>query len=259
MMFVVGARGLTGSAIVRYAKKNQIEYMEIQRENKEDFFGKSCDTLVFANGNAEKFKANQDSFFDFHASVSSAVEYIHKIKYKNFVLLSTVDVYNEKSDEKTSENTKIDESKLETYGYHKYLVENYVRHYCHNHMIFRLGGLVGEGLKKNPAYYFIKKDSKVTVSPESIMNFIHTRNVAEIIFEILGHGFINETFNLASKDSIKIKDLKNIIGYDSEYSDESGSNIQKYIINTKKIQKYVELPTSNQSITEYFTGLKNRT
>jgi nucleoside-diphosphate-sugar epimerase len=258
MIFIIGGKGLTGSALVKYAENNDLEYKIIQKENKEDFFGKSCDLLIFANGNAVKFQANEDPLFDFHASISSIVEYIHKINYKQFILLSTVDVYNNKDSENyTNEECDIIETKLEPYGFHKYLAEKFVIKYCPNYLIFRLGGLVGEGLKKNPVYYYVKKNTKVTVSPKSQMNFINTRLVAESIFTIINKGEKNEIFNLASKNSIEIEKIKKIINYESKFSDDASQNIMNYIINTDKIQQFLNLSTSEESIKEYFYKLNS--
>ena len=97
MIFIVGGKGLTGSVFVRHFEKNHIEFKIIQKENKEEFFGKNCDKLIFANGNALKYKANEDPYFDFISSVKSISEYIHKIKFKQFIHLSTIDVYHDKS------------------------------------------------------------------------------------------------------------------------------------------------------------------
>ncbi|GAG45313.1 unnamed protein product, partial [marine sediment metagenome] len=113
----------------------------IQRENKHKFFGKSCDTLIYANGNAYKYKANEDPSFDFAASVLSTVEYVHNISFKKFVMISTISVYNDTSSKNTTkESSKIDKEKLDNYGYHKLLAERYVQHYCKNYLIFRLSG-----------------------------------------------------------------------------------------------------------------------
>ena len=149
MIFIVGGKGLTGSALVKYSIKNNIDYKIIQKEKKEEFFGKECDILIYANGNALKYKANTEPFFDFIASTSSIAEYVHKIKYKKFVLLSTVDVYNNtNSEEFTSEDIQINPEEQSVYGYHKWLGENYVKKFCKDFLIFRLPGLVGIGLKK---------------------------------------------------------------------------------------------------------------
>ena len=149
MIFIIGGKGLTGSAIVKYLDNKNQDYEIIQKENKEDFFGKECDTLIFANGNALKYKANEDPLFDFYASVASVVEYINNIKFKKFIHISTVDVYDDKTSLiKTKEDVDINPRKLNTYAYHKYCAEEYVKQFCDNYLIFRLSGLVGEGLKK---------------------------------------------------------------------------------------------------------------
>ena len=79
MIFIIGGNGLSGSAIVRYLRTKDIDFEIIQKENKKDFFGKKCDLLIFANGNALKYRADEDPLFDFDASLRSVSEYIHKI------------------------------------------------------------------------------------------------------------------------------------------------------------------------------------
>lgn len=256
MIFVVGGRGLTGSAIVKHLEENDIEYANIQRDNKTEYQGKSCHVLIFANGNALKFKANQDPFFDFNASLTSLAEYVHKINYKQFVLISTVDVYDKKSElETTKEDSVINTSSLNTYGFHKLLCENYVRHYCQNYLIFRLPGLVGMGLKKNPVYDFINSEKKVMISPNSELNLINTRFMAESIFKILDLDIKNEIFNLASKNGLKISEISKVIGFDSQYTEDAKNHVQNYQINTEKISKYVDLSTSEQAIQEYYNSI----
>lgn len=256
MIFIVGGRGLVGSAIVNYLHQNRLDYQVIQKENKKDFFDKQCDTLIFANGNAFKYKANSDPYFDFNASVSSIVEYVHKIKFDNFIHISTVDVYNNKSNlDSTQEDTGINVDGLDNYGFHKLLAENYVRKYCPNYLIFRLPGLVGKGLKKNPVFDYISGDKKVMISPESEMNFINTEFIAKTVFKILNFNVKNEIFNLASKNSLKIKNIEKIVNLQTEYNYEAKDKVQKYEINIKKIQKYIDLPTSEESIKIYFDGL----
>jgi nucleoside-diphosphate-sugar epimerase len=258
MIFIVGGHGLVGSAIVNYLKENNIGYQIIQKENKVAFFGKHCNTLIYANGNAVKYKANSDPFFDFNTSVASIAEYVHKIKFKNFIHISTVDVYDKKSDlDSTKEDVSINTDVLDIYGYHKYLAENYVKKYCTNYLIFRLPGLVGKGLTKNPIFDYISKSKKVMISHESELNFIDTDFIAKTIIKILNLNLKNEIFNLASKNSLKIKDIWKTIGIESEYDDDAENRIQKYHINTEKIQKYTNLPTSEESIKKYYEKIKN--
>ena len=257
MYFIVGGNGLTGSALVRYLKNIGEEYKIIQKENKHEFLGKSCDTLIYANGNALKYKANQDPYFDFIASVASVAEYIHKIKFKKFIHISTIDVYDDKTSiTKTKEDVNIDIKKLNTYGYNKYCAEEYVKQFCDNYIIFRLSGLVGNGLKKNAVYDFTHSDKKVMLSPETTQNYINTRFIAKAIFHIIGVGIENETFNLASKNTIKIGDIENVIDVKTNYTKDAFLHVDQNEINTEKIGKYINLSSSEEAIIEYFDSLK---
>lgn len=256
MIFIVGGKGLTGSAFVRNLEKENIEFKIIQKENKEEFFGKNCDVLIFANGNAVKYKANEDPFFDFHASVSSIAEYVHKINSKLFVLLSSIEVYDQHSSLETSkEDTRINEQNLEPYGYHKFLAENYVKKFAKNFLIFRLPALVGIGTRKNPIYDFLHNHKKVMISQNSQLNVINTSVIANIVLEMIDKNIHNEIFNLASTNSVRIGDIKNIVNFDSDYTDESEKYLQKYYVNTEKIQKYVKLSSSEEAIIEYNISL----
>ena len=259
MIYVVGGKGLVGSAFVRNLNRKTGEFQIIQRENKEQFWGTECDVLIFANGNSFMYKADDDPSSDFLDSVVSVVEYVHKVKYKRFVLISSGSVYNKHTSlEMTLENTVIDQSCLSNYAYHKFIAEKYVQHFSKNYLIFRLGGLVGPGLKKNPVYDFIHQHKKVMISPDSRLNFIHTDFVAEAVLRLLNVKTIkNECFNLAASNSIKIADIKNLIGNDTEYSEGAHKIIQNYQFNVEKIQKYIEIPTTEESILHYLLQLKH--
>lgn len=257
MIFIIGGNGLTGSAIVKNLKEKKLEYKIIQRDNKEEFFGKHCDVLIFANGNALKYKANEDPFFDFHASLSSIAEYVHKINYDLFVLLSSIEVYDRHlSINETKEDVQINEQNLEPYGYHKFLAERYVQKFAKNFLIFRLPALVGIGTRKNPIYDFLHDHKKVMISPKSKLNVLNTSIISKIVLEMIDMKINNEIFNLASTNSVAIGDIKNIVNFDSEYTEEAEKYLQTYFINIEKIQKYVKLSSSEESIIEYFESLK---
>lgn len=257
MFFVVGGNGLTGSAFVRYLKQMDEKYEIIQKENKEKFFGKSCDTLIYANGNALKYKANQDPYFDFIASVASVAEYVNKIYFKKIILLSSVDVYQHKdSEEHTIESNTKNIEPSDVYGYHKLLAENYVKKKSNNYLIFRLPSLVGVGLKKNQAYDFLHNHKKVMVSPLSKFNFINTDHITKSIMKILKKDITNQVFNLASTNSIQIKDIKKIVGFDSDYVDNADDFLFNYQINTKKIAQHIKLTTSEEAIKAYYKILQ---
>ncbi|MFC1735409.1 NAD-dependent epimerase/dehydratase family protein [Candidatus Hydrogenedentota bacterium] len=256
MIYIVGGRGLVGSGLVRYAEHKALEFRVIQRENKHEFLGTSCDVLVYAAGNPFKYKAAEDPYFDFQESLSSVAEYVHGLDHCVFAHISSVDVYSDTSSyETTAESAVIDVNRLSPYGYHKYLAEGYVRRFCSSHLIFRLPGLVGPGLKKNPAYDFMHSEKQVMISAESRLNFIHTDIVAESIFSIIDKSLTGETFNLGSRDEIRIGDIKDVVGFDSDYTVEAGNYLQTYRFNCDKIQDFCKLPTSEESLAAYATDI----
>ena len=119
-----------------------------------------------------------------------------------------------------------------------------------------MSGLVGDGLKKNAVYDFTHKDKKVMLSPETTQNYINTKFIAKTIFHIIDLGIKNETFNLASKNAIRIGDIENIIDVKTDYTEDAHLNVDYNQINTEKIGKYVELSSSEEAIIEYFDSLK---
>jgi nucleoside-diphosphate-sugar epimerase len=253
LIYVVGGRGLVGSAFVRFLDKEKVPCRVIDRQNRDQFWGTSCSTLIYANGNAIKFKANEDPFTDFVDSVSSAAEYVHRIGYQRFVHISSADVYDRPSSkEHTREDTEIDWARLPPYGYHKWLAEHYVRRFAKKYTICRLAGVLGKGLKKNPLYDYLHRERLVRISPDSYLNFIHADSMVKVVWEMLGRipGDC-ETYNVAASQGIRIGDLLRVVGRDSAYVDSAGDHVQSYHISIDKLQKYVRMPTSEEAILQY--------
>lgn len=242
-----------GSAFVRFLDREKLSYQVIDRQNKDQFWGTRCSTLIYANGNAIKFKANENPYADFVDSVSSVAEYIHRIGYQHFVHISSADVYDRPySKEHTREDADIDWAKLPPYGYHKWLAEHYVRRFAKKYTICRLAGLLGKGLKKNPLYDYLHRERLVRISPESYLNFVHTDSVVKVIWEMLGRipGDC-ETYNVAASQGIRIGDLHRITGHDSAFADTAKDHIQSYHINIDKLQKHVVMATSEEAVLQY--------
>ena len=171
-------------------------------------------------------------------------------------MLSSIEVYDQHLSLETSkEDTTIDEQNLDPYGYHKFLAEKYVKRFANNYLIFRLPALVGIEKRKNPIYDFLHNHKKVMISPDSQLNVLNTDRIADIVLKIIDKNIQNEIFNLASTNSIRLGDIKNIVNFDSDYTDESEKYLQKYYINTEKIQKYVQLSSSEEAIIEYNESL----
>jgi nucleoside-diphosphate-sugar epimerase len=110
--------------------------------------GKSYDLVVSAGARAEKWRINQGPEKDL-AEIDSLIEHLKTIEAKQFVLISTIDVYKNPSD--VDEDTPIDTEGLHAYGSNRYHLEQFCRDKF-DALTVRLPGLFGEGLKKNVIY-----------------------------------------------------------------------------------------------------------
>ena len=125
-----------------------------------------------------------------------------------------------------------------------------------NFLIFRLGGLVGDKLTKNPVFDLFNKHV-IFSSLKSRMNFIHTDFIPPILINLLSKKINNEIFNLTSSENIKLEDIINYFNLKKPdyYNEKSSKIIQNYKINVSKILKYTKLPSTLDSIKRYKENL----
>lgn len=139
---LIGYTGFVGSTIM-----NQMKFEESYRStNISDIDNKTFDTVVCAGAPGYKWIANQRPKEDAD-NINSLISHLKTISCNMFILISTVDVY--KSPIDVNEQTIIDVNDLHPYGLHRYELEKFVEKQFKNHLIVRLPGLVGDGLKKN--------------------------------------------------------------------------------------------------------------
>ena len=113
-------------------------------------FGTKPDILYYAAVPAEKFTANTFPEED-EKIILNAQENIRKIAPEKVVLISTVDVY-----EGTFPVTEKDAASGNgAYGKHRRMLETFVEETFKDHLIVRLPGLFGKGIKKNFIYDYI--------------------------------------------------------------------------------------------------------
>lgn len=251
-ILLLGPDGLVGSAFARYFEKAGLEYLPVRRRDATAVVGTECDLLISCIGNANKGRANSDPAFDFAESVASISQYIHGVRARRVVHISSVDVYSDPSDRlSTSEDVVPEFDKQHTYGFHKYMAETVVRRFARRWHVLRLPGLVGPNLTKNPVFDHFTKGKKLFVDAESRLNFLHTDFIAETAMHLVKQVPENETFNLAARNSIYIRDLPRISGLENEFEPAAAGNVQAYDINTKKIARYVDLPSSEECVRRY--------
>lgn len=117
-----------------------------------DAYGTKPDLLVYAGVSSEKFLADHNPEKDRNV-VGTAFENMKRIAPKRLVLISTIDVYKTPVD--VDEDSRIETDGLLPYGLNRYDLEQRVEEEFPDHLVVRLPGLYGKGLKKNFLYDFI--------------------------------------------------------------------------------------------------------
>ena len=142
---LVGYTGFVGSNLASAHRFDRV----YNSRNIVDAFTESHDLVIYAGMRAEKFLANSDPAAD-KRYAEEALNNIRRMAPKKLVLISTVDVY--KTPNEVDETTPIDTDGLHPYGYHRYLLEEWVKQEVADCHILRLPGLFGKGMKKNFIY-----------------------------------------------------------------------------------------------------------
>lgn len=248
---VFGYKGFVGSAIYKhFLVSGKYEVVGIGRDNYNSFIDQHFDIFINVNGNSKKLLAAKDPKLDFKMNVQATLDTLLDFKADKYICISSVDVYNDVSNPANNhEDVPIVPEKLSNYGFDKYLGEMVVKKHAHNWVILRLGGMVGEGLRKNPIYDLIYL-KKLFVHPKSQFQFINTSVVATIVEELMNHN--REIFNICGKGTVILED---IIKHFSINLIEHGEEIYHYEVNTKKLEKILKVPSTKEAV---FTFIKDK-
>ncbi|SCZ75507.1 MULTISPECIES: NAD(P)-dependent oxidoreductase [unclassified Pseudomonas] len=161
---LVGFSGYVGSTLLKQAKFDRL----YRSTNIQDIEGQKFDTIVCAGAPAQKWIANREPKED-RKKIEALIGHLRTIKCKTFILISTVDVF--KNPVEVDESTPIDESGLHAYGLHRRLIEKFVEGHFPNHLIVRLPGLVGPGLRKNVVFDFLNDNNLHAIESRGVFQF----------------------------------------------------------------------------------------
>jgi nucleoside-diphosphate-sugar epimerase len=256
-IFVLGGRGLLGSALTRFCERTGRTVTVIGRDNYANVQGRHCKIFVNANGNSRKPLAAKDPVSEFDASVRSVRASLVDFRFQRYVHLSSCDVYSDcTSPASTNEEQVPDPASQSTYGFHKYIAEQCVRHAAKDWLIFRLGGFIGPGLKKN-AIFDIIHGGPLFLDPASELQFLHTDRAAEIIFQILDQGVCNDIFNLSGGGVVRLSEVAAL--YPGSIAVSPGSPIVRYEMTLAKISRYVQPPETRPEVMAFVRQELERT
>lgn len=161
---LIGYSGFVGSTLLK-----QSDFQHLYRStNINEIENKIFDTVVCAGAPAVKWLANKEPVQD-KDSINSLIAHLSTIKCNFFILISTVDVFNDSNG--AVESTLVDTHGLHPYGLHRYQLEEFVKENFENYLIVRLPGLVGPGLKKNVIYDFLNNNNLNSIDSRGIFQF----------------------------------------------------------------------------------------
>jgi nucleoside-diphosphate-sugar epimerase len=118
-------------------------------KNIEQIAGERFETIVCSGMPAAKWVANRDPEADL-ATFHRLWNHLQRATAERVVLISTVDVY--PMPVEVDEDSAIELVQLNAYGRHRRMLELAMAEHFSQHVIVRLPGLFGRGLKKNAIY-----------------------------------------------------------------------------------------------------------
>lgn len=167
---LIGFSGFVGSTLLKQAHFDAL----YRSTNIGEIEGKDFDTVVCAGAPAQKWIANREPEADLH-KIEGLISHLTAVKCKTFILISTVDVF--KNPIGVNEDTLIDESGHHAYGLHRRLLEKFVESHFKSHLIVRLPGLVGPGLRKNVIFDFLNRNNLHAIDSRGVFQFYPTVNL----------------------------------------------------------------------------------
>jgi nucleoside-diphosphate-sugar epimerase len=219
---LIGSRGFVGSAFARLFERRRLEATLVDRGNYSSFAGRHWQAVVLCAANSRKFIAEETPLADLEQSLELTSRILRDFPAKRHLLLSTVDVYNGLAvPECTRETTPIDLSALGNYGFHKRLSELLVQRHSPHPIVFRLAGMVGPGLKKNPVFDVCNR-RPIRIHPDSRYQFLHTDRVAEIVWDNQGQLAAGEIMNVCGQGLVSPREIAAMAGVVLDTSQASG-------------------------------------
>lgn len=150
---LIGYTGFVGSTLLRQAHFDDL----YRSTNIAEVRGRSYGLVISAGAPAQKWLANRNPEDDL-AQIQALMGHLDLMRASTFVLISTVDVF--KDPVGVDESSPVETEGLHPYGRHRYLLEQFVVNRFPKHLIVRLPGLVGPGLRKN-AIFDLHNDNNV--------------------------------------------------------------------------------------------------
>lgn len=246
---VLGAKGLLGSDLVNYLSEI-FDITPITRQNYDSKKGKKFDLFINANGNSKRYWALQNVYQDFESSTQSVYKTLFDFKFEKYIYISSVDVYPDPSGVNTTlESDRIDITKQNVYGFHKYLSEQIVRKNIAKWLILRPSSILGNKLNKGPIYDVLNR-KPLFITLDSRLQYITTKAISDLIVNLHALKVTNEIFNVGGIGTYDFADIQSLTNNKVSVSREAKK--QQYEMDINKVKKiYPSLLTSEDYLKRF--------
>lgn len=161
---LIGYSGYIGSTL-----QKQVSFQYLFRStNIVEIGSLILDLVLCTAAPAQKWIANREPEAD-RQNIERLMGHLKTIQCQTFILISTVDVFKNPFD--VTEDTTVDETGLQPYGLHRRYLETFVESQFPHHLIVRLPGLVGPGLRKNVIFDFLNDNNLDAIDSRGVFQF----------------------------------------------------------------------------------------
>lgn len=167
---LIGHSGFVGSSLLQQTRFDAL----YRSQNIDDIAGQRFDTVVCAGASAQKWLANQDPPTD-RRNIDRLLRPLLTMRCTLFILISTVDVF--RQPRQVYEDSAVEVPGLHAYGLHRYYLEQFVQSQFSQHLIIRLPGLVGPGLRKNVIYDLQHQNNLQSIDSRGVFQFYPMRHL----------------------------------------------------------------------------------
>ncbi len=224
---LIGFSGFVGTTLLKQASFDA----QYRSTNIHEIDGKDFDVVVCAGAPAQKWIANGNPAED-KAKIEGLISHLRTIACDTFVLISTVDVF--KNPQGVNEDTAVDEEGLHAYGLNRRLLEKFVQEHFPKHVIVRLPGLVGPGLRKNVIFDFLNDNNLHAIESRGVFQFYPMVNLWFDIQTAMQEGL--KLVHLTA-EPISVADVA-LQGFGRAFTQELGNAPARYDMQTKYASQF---------------------
>jgi hypothetical protein len=218
---LIGYSGFVGERLLKQSRFSMLYRSTNIHEIDNNEFG----LVVCAAAPAQKWIANREPTQD-KDNIGYLITHLSTIKCETFVLISTVDVF--KDPIGVDESTSVDEVGLHAYGLNRRLLEKFVQDKFPYHLIVRLPGLVGPGLRKNVIFDFLNNNNLHLIESRGVFQFYPMVNLWLDIQKVLNAGL--QLVHLTA-EPISVADVS-LSGFDRPFTQTLVNPVARYDMQT---------------------------